>query len=41
LSFVVSGMAASGGMVEIPVETEVTRWGIWSGSELPSVGEVQ
>jgi ABC-type polysaccharide/polyol phosphate transport system ATPase subunit len=27
LSFVVSGMTASGGMVEIPVETEVTRWG--------------
>jgi ABC-type polysaccharide/polyol phosphate transport system ATPase subunit len=41
LSFVVSGMAASGGMVEIPVETEVARWGVWSGSELPSVGEVQ
>jgi hypothetical protein len=41
LSFVVSGMAASGGMVEIPVETEVARWGIWSGSEMPSVREVQ
>jgi ABC-type polysaccharide/polyol phosphate transport system ATPase subunit len=27
LSFVVSGLAASGGMVEIPVETEVTRLG--------------
>jgi ABC-type polysaccharide/polyol phosphate transport system ATPase subunit len=26
LSFVVSGMSASGGMVEIPVQTEVTRW---------------
>jgi ABC-type polysaccharide/polyol phosphate transport system ATPase subunit len=28
LSFVVSGMSASGGMVEIPVQTEVSRWGI-------------
>jgi ABC-type polysaccharide/polyol phosphate transport system ATPase subunit len=28
LSFVVSGMSASGGMVEIPVQTEVTRWGL-------------
>jgi ABC-2 type transport system ATP-binding protein len=28
LSFVVSGMSASGGMVEIPVETEVDRWGV-------------
>jgi ABC-type polysaccharide/polyol phosphate transport system ATPase subunit len=27
LSFVVSGMSASGGMVEIPVQTEVSRWG--------------
>ena len=27
LSFVVSGMSASGGMVEIPVQTEMTRWG--------------
>jgi hypothetical protein len=27
LSFVVSGLAASGGMVEIPVETEVSRLG--------------
>jgi ABC-type polysaccharide/polyol phosphate transport system ATPase subunit len=26
LSFVVTGTAASGGMVEIPVQTEVTRW---------------
>jgi ABC-type polysaccharide/polyol phosphate transport system ATPase subunit len=28
LSFVVSGMSASGGMVEIPVQTEISRWGI-------------
>jgi ABC-type polysaccharide/polyol phosphate transport system ATPase subunit len=27
LSFVVSGMSASGGMVEVPVQTEVSRWG--------------
>jgi hypothetical protein len=26
LSFVVTGTAASGGMVEIPVQTDVTRW---------------
>jgi ABC-type polysaccharide/polyol phosphate transport system ATPase subunit len=26
LSFVVTGMSASGGMVEIPVQSEVTRW---------------
>jgi ABC-type sugar transport system ATPase subunit len=41
LSFVVSGMSASGGMVEIPVETEVARWGIWAGTEMPTVGGVQ
>jgi hypothetical protein len=41
LSFVVSGMTASGGMVEIPVETEVARWGIWPGAEMPTVGGVQ
>jgi ABC-type sugar transport system ATPase subunit len=40
LSFVVSGLAASGGMVEIPVETEVARWGIWAGTEMPMMGEV-
>ena len=28
MSFVVTGLAASGGMVEIPVETSVSRWGI-------------
>ncbi len=28
MSFVVTGMSASGGMVEIPVQTEVNRWGI-------------
>ena len=28
MSFVVTGLAASGGMVEIPVETTVSRWGI-------------
>jgi ABC-type polysaccharide/polyol phosphate transport system ATPase subunit len=34
LSFVVSGMSASGGMVEIPVETDVTRIGFGAVSEL-------
>jgi len=38
LSFVVSGMSSSGGMVEIPVQTEVTRWGIWPGADVPSTG---
>jgi ABC-type polysaccharide/polyol phosphate transport system ATPase subunit len=28
MSFVVTGMSASGGMIEIPVQTEVSRWGI-------------
>jgi ABC-type polysaccharide/polyol phosphate transport system ATPase subunit len=28
MSFVVTGKSASGGMVEIPVQTEVNRWGI-------------
>jgi hypothetical protein len=37
LSFVVTGMVQSGGMVEIPVETEVARWGVWPGAELPTV----
>jgi ABC-type polysaccharide/polyol phosphate transport system ATPase subunit len=36
LSFVVTGMTASGGMVEIPVQTEVTRWGV-----LPDDAEVR
>jgi ABC-type polysaccharide/polyol phosphate transport system ATPase subunit len=40
LSFVVSGMSSSGGMVEIPVQTEVTRWGIWPGAEVPTTGGV-
>jgi ABC-2 type transport system ATP-binding protein len=35
LSFVVSGLSASGGMVEIPVETGVMRW------ELAPPGEIQ
>jgi ABC-type polysaccharide/polyol phosphate transport system ATPase subunit len=41
LSFVVSGLSSSGGMVEIPVQTEVTRWGIWPGAEVPTIGSVQ
>jgi ABC-type sulfate/molybdate transport systems ATPase subunit len=38
LSFVVSGMTASGGMVEIPVETEIARWGISTQTEVESTG---
>jgi ABC-type polysaccharide/polyol phosphate transport system ATPase subunit len=38
LSFVVSGMTSSGGMVEIPVETEVTPWGYAPPSEIQSAG---
>jgi ABC-type polysaccharide/polyol phosphate transport system ATPase subunit len=38
LSFVVSGMTASGGMVEIPVETEIARWGISTQAEVESTG---
>jgi ABC-type polysaccharide/polyol phosphate transport system ATPase subunit len=39
LSFVVSGMAASGGMVEIPVETEVCRMGFLPVREIESAGD--
>jgi ABC-type polysaccharide/polyol phosphate transport system ATPase subunit len=38
LSFVVTGMAASGGMVEIPVETDVTRTGYVPPSEIEPAG---
>ncbi|MGA2320216.1 MAG: ABC transporter ATP-binding protein [Solirubrobacteraceae bacterium] len=38
LSFVVSGMTSSGGMVEIPVETEVSRWGYAPASEIQPAG---
>ncbi len=38
LSFVVSGTAASGGMVEIPVQTEVTRWRAPATIETPAAG---
>jgi ABC-2 type transport system ATP-binding protein len=34
LSFVVSGLSASGGMVEIPVETGVMRWELATPSEI-------
>ena len=33
LSFVVSGMAQSGGMIELPVETDVARWGAVAETE--------
>ena len=39
LSFVVSGLSSSGGMVEIPVETDVTRWGAARESEIETAGE--
>jgi hypothetical protein len=38
LSFVVSGMTASGGMVEIPVETDVIRLGVAPVSESQPAG---
>jgi ABC-type polysaccharide/polyol phosphate transport system ATPase subunit len=38
LSFVVSGAVASGGMVEIPVETEINRAGILSEGEVAGMG---
>ena len=41
LSFVVSGMSASGGMVEIPVETEVTPWGYAPPEEMHTAGETR
>jgi ABC-type polysaccharide/polyol phosphate transport system ATPase subunit len=37
LSFVVSGTAASGGMVEIPVQTEISRAGILSEGEIQGI----
>ncbi len=39
LSFVVAGMSASGGMVEIPVQTEVSRWGYAPPSEVQPAGD--
>jgi ABC-type polysaccharide/polyol phosphate transport system ATPase subunit len=39
MSFVVTGMAASGGMVEIPVQTEVNRWGILHPDLMHPAGE--
>ena len=39
LSFVVSGLASSGGMVEIPAETEITRWGADRPSEVEPTGD--
>ncbi len=37
LSFVVSGATASGGMVEIPVQTEISRAGILSAGEIQGI----
>jgi ABC-type polysaccharide/polyol phosphate transport system ATPase subunit len=41
LSFVVTGMSNSGGMVEIPVETDVTRWGAAPVGEAASSGNTR
>jgi ABC-2 type transport system ATP-binding protein len=41
LSFVVSGLSASGGMVEIPVETQVVRLGVPSPSEIQTAGDLR
>ena len=41
LSFVVSGMSASGGMVEIPVQTEVVRRGFAPVSEIQPAGDAR
>jgi hypothetical protein len=41
LSFVVSGTAASGGMVEIPVETDVIRVGFVPAGEVLPAGELR
>ena len=38
LSFVVSGLTSSGGMVEIPVQTEVTRWELAPPSAIQTAG---
>jgi len=38
LSFVVSGVTSSGGMVEIPVQTEVTRSGLAPSGEIQPAG---
>jgi ABC-type polysaccharide/polyol phosphate transport system ATPase subunit len=35
LSFVVTGTAASGGMVEIPVETSIKNWSYWPPGTVP------
>jgi ABC-type polysaccharide/polyol phosphate transport system ATPase subunit len=39
LSFVVSGLTTSGGMVEIPVETDVSRWGFAPPPEIQPAGD--
>jgi ABC-type polysaccharide/polyol phosphate transport system ATPase subunit len=41
LSFVVTGMGASGGMIELPVQTEVSRWGWAPPSEYEPAGEAR
>jgi ABC-type polysaccharide/polyol phosphate transport system ATPase subunit len=42
LSFIVSGRTSSGGMVEIPVQTNVTRWGYTPPpSEIQHAGDVR
>jgi ABC-type multidrug transport system ATPase subunit len=39
LSFVVSGLTSSGGMVEIPVETDVSRWGLAPPGEIQAAAD--
>lgn len=41
LSFVVSGVTASGGMVEIPVQTDVVHWGTAPESATQIAGEIR
>jgi ABC-type polysaccharide/polyol phosphate transport system ATPase subunit len=41
MSFVVSGVTASGGMVEIPVETDVRRWDAEVPAEVEAAGEAR
>ncbi len=41
MSFVVSGATASGGLVEIPVQTEVARWDAATPSEMHAAAERQ
>jgi ABC-2 type transport system ATP-binding protein len=41
MSFVVSGLSASGGMVEIPVQIEISRWGVLPPDYVQPTREVE